>query len=58
MHAFRRIVPDVTTSKEVTHPEESAAVEHRGRLFLCLEQGGLPVRRRAADAPAIPSAEA
>jgi hypothetical protein len=34
---FRRIVCDVTTSKEVTHPEESAAVEHRGRLFLYLQ---------------------
>jgi len=31
--ALQRIVSDVTTSKEVTHPEEPAAVEHHGRLF-------------------------
>jgi hypothetical protein len=46
----------------VTHPEEPAAVEHHhGRLFLFLAMIGgwrVPLRRCAADAPAIPLAEA
>jgi hypothetical protein len=28
-----RIVPGVTTSKDVTHPEEPAVVNRHGRLF-------------------------